>query len=212
MRQLLLEKLNWRYAVKKFDPTKKIPAEDWKVLEESLRLSPSSFGLQPWKFFVIQDQALKDKLKAASWNQSQVSDCSHLVVILFKEKMDLEHIEKYAEKMSQVRGVPLESLDKMKASAVKTLIEGPRSKAIQQWAEKQTYIAMGMITAAAAVLGIDTCPMEGLEPDEYNKILGVEGTGWRCVTAIACGYRHPEDKYQFAKKVRFDRKDIFTDF
>jgi nitroreductase len=212
MRQIMLEQLSWRYAVKKFDPGKKISDKDWKVLEESLRLSPSSYNLQPWKFFVVQDQSVKEKLRVASWNQSQVTDCSHLVVLIHKTKMDLEHIEKYLKSVGTIRGLDQVTLEKMKASMVNDLIKGVRASVIDHWAERQTYIAMGMITAVAAAMKIDTCPMEGLNPHEYDKILGVEGSGWKTVAAIGCGYRHPEDKFQLFKKVRFDRDDVFKYF
>ncbi len=210
MRRFILEKLNWRYAVKKFDPTKKISDTDWKAIEESLRLSPSSYGLQPWKFFVVTDVGVKQKLRAASWNQSQVTDCSHFVILAYKEKMDIPHIDKYIKKMADVRGLTVESLEKVKASAVKDLITGPRQETIEHWAEKQTYIVMGMSIATAAYMSIDACPMEGIDPKEYNKILGLEGSGWTTGTAIAFGYRHPEDRFAAFKKVRFDHDDVFT--
>lgn len=209
MRHFILEKLNWRYAVKKFDPTKKISGADWKVIEECLRLSPSSYGLQPWKFFVVQNPEVRAKLRTVSWNQSQVTDCSHFVVLTYKEKMDVEHIDKYIQNMADTRGLTVESLEKVKASAVKDLITGPRQETIEHWAEKQTYIAMGVSLSTAAYLNIDACPMEGIDPHQYNKILGLEGTGWTTGTAIAFGYRHPEDRFAEFKKVRFDHNDIF---
>ena len=208
MQNTLIEKLNWRYAVKKFDATKKIKDSDWKTLEETLRLTPSSYGLQPWQFWVVQDPAVREKLKAASWNQTQVVDCSHFVVLVYKPKMDEAHIQHYLNKIISVRGGSLEALDGYKKAMVGDLVHGPRSSVISHWAERQTYIAMGMLMESAALMDIDTCPMEGLVPAEYNKILKLDGTTWSAVAAVACGYRSPEDGLQKMKKVRFDHNEI----
>ena len=209
MQKTLLEKLNWRYAVKKFDSTKKIKDSDWKILEESLRLAPSSYGLQPWQFWIVQNPKVREELKAASWNQSQVTDCSHFVVLVYKPKMDEAHIQKYLQKIASVRGVSLESMSGYKLGMVNDLIKGPRAEVISHWAEKQTYIAMGMLMESAALLDIDTCPLEGLVPAEYNKILKLENTGWNAVAAVACGYRSADDKFQHNAKVRFDHNEVF---
>lgn len=211
MQNLILEKLNWRYAVKKFDPSKKISESDWHVLTESLRLSPSSFGLQPWQFIVVKNPEVRKQLKAASWNQSQVEDCSHYVVLAYKKKLDEAHIQKHVEQMAKLRHSPIENFDGYKKSAINTLILGERSKTIDVWASRQLYLAIGFIMSAAAMLGIDTCPMEGLDPLAYDKILSLEGTGWTTGLAIACGYRSAEDKYQNMAKVRFDEKEVFKE-
>lgn len=205
-----MDKLNWRYSVKRFDPSRKISDENWKVLEEALRLSPSSYGVQPWKFILVKDAALRDQLKAASWNQSQVSECSHFLVFLYKHKMDLEHVQKYVDKVATVRGLPVENLAGMKNAIVRDIISGPRSQEIHFWAQRQCYIAMGILMQSAAILEIDTCPMEGLDPQKYDHLLGLENGDWKTVAAVACGYRSPGDQFQFNKKVRFDYEDIFS--
>jgi nitroreductase len=204
----LIEALNWRYAVKKFDPTKKISDEDWATLTESLRLTPSSYGLQPWKFIVVKTPELRAQLKAQSWNQSQVEDASHYVVITYKEKMDSAHIEKYLKSISEQRGVPLESLKGFGEVMMGDLVTGPRASVIDHWAQRQSYIAMGFLILTAALLKIDSCPMEGLIPTEYDKLLGLEGTGYKTVAAVALGYRHPDDRYQQSKKVRFPANEV----
>ena len=200
--------IDWRYAVKKFDPTKKVSEADWKILEEAMVKSPSSYGLQPWKFIVIQDQGLKDKLRPLSWNQSQVSDCSHYVVMLYKKKMDIAHIDKHIHRMAEVRGVSLESLAGFKNSVVGDLINGPRSEVIGAWAQRQVYIAMGFMMTAAALLKIDTCPMEGINPAEYDKVLGLENSEWGTLVTVAVGYRDAEDRFGKLTKVRFPTKDV----
>lgn len=208
MNETLQQALQWRYAVKKFDAQKKVSDKDWQVLENSLVLAPSSYGLQPWKFLVVQNPELRTKLREVSWGQSQVTDCSHYVVLTYKKKMDEAHIQKYVDKIASVRGVSLASLDGYKNMMIGDVVKGPRAQIIEWWAQKQTYIAMGFLMEAAALLKIDACPMEGLEPKSYDKILNLENSEWATVAAVAVGYRHPEDALQKAAKVRFDNKDV----
>lgn len=206
--EILFGQLNWRYACKKFDTSKKIREADWNVLAESLRLSPSSYGLQPWKFIVVQNPDLRKQLIAHSWGQTPVTDCSHFVVFATKEKMDEAHITKFIQQTAKTRGADPATLDGYKNMMIGDVVKGPRSAVINFWAQRQAYIAMGFLMNTAALMEIDTLPMEGLNPDEYDKILGLVGSGWKTVAAVACGYRSEEDKYQHAKKVRFDLKDV----
>lgn len=205
----IFEQLNWRYACKKFDATKKIRESDWNILSESLRLSASSYGLQPWKFVVVQDPEIRKQLFEVSWKQSPVIDCSHFVVLTYKEKMDENHIQKFINQMAKTREIEAASLEGFKNMMVQDLVKGPRSETIEWWAQRQTYIAMGSLLTTAAMMEIDTLPMEGLDPAAYDKILKLEGSGWKTVAAIACGYRTSDDKYQTLKKVRFDSNDVF---
>jgi nitroreductase len=208
MNETLQQALEWRYAAKKFDPTKKVSDKDWKTLESSLVMSPSSYGLQPWKFLVVQNPQLRQQLKEVSWGQSQVTDCSHYVVLTYKKKMDQDHIQKYINRMAEVRNIPVTSLDGFKKVMIGDVVTGPRAEVIEWWAQRQTYIAMGFLMEAAALLKVDTCPMEGLDPLAYDKILKLEGTGWATIAAVAVGFRHEEDVLQKAKKVRFEKKDL----
>ncbi len=208
IQNLISKSLTWRYAVKKFDSTKIISDSDLQILFDSLVLSPSSYGTQPWKFLVIENKNLREKLKSVSWNQSQVVDASHFIVFLYKEKMDKTHIEKYAKRISEVRGVSLDSLDGFKKMLIQDLVEGPRSNTIEVWAQRQAYIAMGFLMEAAALLKIDSCPMEGLEADKYDEILNLKNTGWKTIAAMPLGYRHSDDKYQNIAKVRFQQNDV----
>lgn len=204
----LLEQLTWRYATKKFDPAKKVSAADWAVLEEALVLTASSYGLQPWKFIVVTDPALKAKLRPASWNQSQVEDCSHLVVFTAQTDVTEADVDRFVARIAEVRGVTEESLAGYKGYMVGDLVKGPRHAIIHEWAARQTYIAMGNLLTSAALLGIDTCPFEGIEPAKYDEILGLKGTGYATVAACPVGYRSNDDKYASAPKVRFETKDI----
>jgi nitroreductase len=206
--QELIEVLNWRYATKKFDAAKKISAETWKALEQSLVLAPSSYGLQPWKFIVVENPALREQLKAASWNQTQVTDASHFIVFTTKEKISEDDVHEFMNLNASTRGMPAEALKGYADMIIGDLVRGPRSAMIHSWAQRQSYIAMGFLMESAALLQVDTCAMEGLDPAAYDKILGLEGSGYKTVAAMAVGYRHAEDKYASAKKVRFPAERV----
>lgn len=207
--EILHKQLNWRYACKKFDSTKLIREADWNILTESLRLSASSYGLQPWKFIVVQNPELRKKLQELSWGQTPVTEASHFVVLTYKEKMDEAHIDRFIAETAKARGVEAQSLEGYKNMMMSDLVKGPRSEIINWWAQRQVYIAMGSLLTTAAMMEIDTLPMEGLDPAGYDKVLGLEGSGWKTVAAVACGYRAADDKYQSAKKVRFAANDVF---
>jgi nitroreductase len=204
----LLDALQWRYATKKFDATKKISAVDWTALEQALILTPSSYGLQPWKFVVVTDPALKAKLRPASWNQSQIEDASHLVVFLAKEDITEADVDGFIARVAEVRGVTPESLSGYKGFMMGDLVNGARHAVIGEWAARQAYIALGNFMTSAALLGIDTCPIEGLEPAKYDEILGLKGTGYSTLAACPAGYRSADDKYASVPKVRFEAADL----
>lgn len=206
--EVLVHQLNWRYACKKFNPAKKISDADWNVLAESLRLSASSYGLQPWKFIVVQNPELRKKLQEKAWGQTPVSEASHFVVLAYKEKIEEKDIQKFLDQTAKTRGLDATSLDGYKNMMIGDLVKGPRAEVINWWAQRQTYIAMGTLLTTAALMEIDTLPMEGLDPAAFDQILELEGSGFKTVAAIACGYRAEDDKYQHAKKVRFDLKDV----
>ena len=204
----LVAQLNWRYATKKFDATKKIPAGTWAALEHALLLTPSSFGLQPWKFIVITDAAVKQKLVPVSWNQTQPADCSHHVVFAVRKALEEKDVDRFLDSIVATRGGAKESLkgygDMMTGFAGKAAKEGW----LREWAVRQVYIALGNFMTCAAVLGVDTCPMEGIEPANYDKILGLDGTEFETVVACAAGYRAADDKYAQLAKVRFPASEI----
>ncbi len=196
----LLEALHWRYATKVFDPNQIIPADTWQVLEQSLVLTPSSFGLQPWKFLVIQDKSLRESLVPHTWNQRQVADASHLVVMAVKMQLAVDDIDALIGRIIEVRGGTPEALagyHRMMAGAMKS---GFMS---EHWAKSQAYIALGQLMTSAALLGLDTCPMEGFVVDRYDEILGLKARG--LTTAVLCpvGYRSSEDRYATLPKVRY---------
>lgn len=206
--QQLVEALNWRYATKKFDPTRQIAASDWHALEQALILSPSSIGLQPWKFFVVTDAAVKEDLQAASYRQAQASECSHLVAFAARRDLDAAHVDRHIARMAEVNGVTVESLEKFRVMTLRNLDKARAAGTLDAWQEHQIYIALGQFMASAAVLGIDTCPMEGIESAKYDDVLGLAGTNYTTVVACAAGYRLPGDKYATMKKVRFKPEDV----
>jgi len=204
----LLTALNWRYATKKFDPTKQIPAETWAALEQALVLSPSSFGIQPWNFLVVTNPAVREKLVPVSWGQTQPTDASHFVVFAVRKDLPEAHIDRYVARTAELRGSTPEALAPFRKMMMGSL-EGARTKGfLDTWQTHQVYIALGQFMASAAVLGVDTCPMEGLEPAKYDEILGLAGTGFATVVACAAGYRAGDDKYASLPKVRFPVAEV----
>jgi len=206
--ETLLECLNWRYATKKFDPNMIVPESTWQALKESLVLTPSSYGIQPWKFWVITNPELKEKLKPLSWNQSQVTDCSHFVVFTIQKNLTASDIDRYIKRIAELRGVSIESMVEYRNLMINDVIYGARSLIVNEWATRQTYIALGNFMTSAALLGVDTCPMEGLEPANYDRVLGLSGKGYATVVACAAGYRAIDDKYAELAKVRFPMSEV----
>lgn len=208
--QELLDVQSWRYATKKFDASKRIPADLWAALEEALVLSPSSYGMQPWKFIVVTDPALKRQLRPVSWNQSQIEDCSHLVVFLAKQRITEADVDRFVNRTAQVREQDTASLAGYRDFMMGDLVKGPRAAVIDQWAARQAYIALGNFMTSAALLGVDTCPLEGLDPSAYDRILGVEGSGYHTVCACPAGYRSIDDGYAARPKVRFPVEEVIV--
>ncbi|MFC7772287.1 NAD(P)H-dependent oxidoreductase [Flavobacterium sp. GCM10027622] len=203
-----IENQNWRYATKKFDATKKISTEDLETLKEAIRLSTSSYGLQPYKVFIIEDPATREALKPASWNQSQITEASQLVVFANYTKLDETLIDNYIERISKTREIPTDAIqgygDFMKS---KILGLTPEQQAV--WTSKQTYLALGNLINAAAELKIDATPMEGFEPEKYNEILQLNDLNLNASLVATIGYRHEEDVNQHVKKVRKSKEELF---
>ena len=206
--QELLAAQRWRYATKCFDPARRIPADQWQALEDTLVLTPSSYGLQPWKFLVIQDQALRQQLRPHSWNQSQITDCSHLVVLLAKRTITPADADRFVASIAAARGQELSALDAYRQMIQVDLIEGPRAAEIERWTSNQLYIALGNLMTSAALLGIDTCAIEGFSPADYDRILDLEGSDYRSRVVCACGYRSADDKYAGLAKVRYSASEL----
>lgn len=204
-----LNNLNWRYATKKFDITKKISEKELEPLLEAARLSASSYGLQPYSVYVITDKKIREQLKTAAWGQTQITDASHIIILANRTNFGEELVDDYLENVARVRELPADALkgygDLMK-SKLGTLSEQEK----KTWTAKQAYIALGNLLSAAADLKLDTCPMEGFEAESFNKILGLQEKGLNAAVVLAVGYRSKEDKTQYYRKVRKSKKELFT--
>jgi len=206
----LLSALGWRYAVKRFDPAQRVSDELWSALEASLVLTPSSMGLQPWRFIVVTDSPMKAQLALAAYGQAQVVDCSHFVVMAVRRDLGDDHVDGHIARMSEVRGITVESLAKFRAMAMGNLDRARTERRLDEWQAQQVYIALGALMTSAALLGVDTCPMEGFNPAEVDEILGLTGTDFGSVVCCAAGYRSADDKYAATPKVRFPPEELFT--
>jgi len=199
----LLQALHRRYATKTFDAHRKIPAATWATMQESLVLSASSFGLQPYQFIVVNDPATRANLMPHAWNQRQVVDASHFIVFAARTAMTEAEIDRFLDRMVEVRGGSREALAGYRQMMMGSLLGNEASAHIPHWAARQAYIALGNLLTCAAVLGVDACPMEGFVPAEFDKLLGLTAQGYAAVVCCALGYRSAGDKYAAAPKVRF---------
>ena len=206
--ETIVQQLQWRYATKVFDPSRTIAPTDWQTLEQALVLTPSSYGLQPWKFIVITDHATRERLVLVSWNQRQVADCSHFVVFAIQKHIGPAEIDALIASTASARGIPPEALSGYRGMMIRDLVQGPRAAQIETWASRQAYIALGNFMTVAALLGIDTCPMEGFEPVAYDHLLELGPRGLTTSVACAAGYRAAGDKYATLAKVRYPTNDV----
>ena len=204
----LINSLNWRYATKKFNPAKKINAEDLALIKEAIRLSASSYGLQLYKVLVIEDPEIREQLKPASWGQSQITDASHLFVFCNYAQVSDQHIDDYLDLKAETQGLDREGL-KDYGNMMKGSMTGLSDAQKAQWTAKQTYIALGNLLAVCSLMRIDACPMEGFEPAKYNEILGLTEKGLNASVIATVGYRSEEDQTQFLKKVRKPEDSLF---
>jgi len=200
--QELLQQLHWRYATKKFDPNRKIPADKWAILAEAVSLAPSSYGLQPWRPFVILDPEVRQRLRPVAHNQPQITDASHLVVFAAKLKISEPDVAELIERVAQQRKLPKEKLAQYRDNIIGDVVNGPRAKLAADWSARQAYLGLGVLLSSAAQLGIDACPMEGFDPSKFDEILGLPGQGYSAVVLCTLGYRDANDPYAALAKVR----------
>lgn len=203
-----IKNANWRYATKKFDATKKVSKEDLETLKEAIRLSASSYGLQPYKVLIVDNPELRTQLQPAAWGQSQIVDASQLLVFANIVNFGDTEIDALIKNITETRGIPLDAMqgygDFMK-SKISTLPAEKRNI----WTAKQTYLAMGNLLNAAAELNIDVTPMEGFEPEKVNDILGLDKLGLNASLIATIGFRHEEDATQNYVKVRKSNEELF---
>ena len=201
----LLQVLNARYAAKNFDSSRKIDDATWQTLEEALRLSPSSFGLQPWRFIVVTDPALREELLPHAWNQPQIVSCSHLVVFCARRELDGDDVQKLMHATADARGLAATDLHGY-ASMIGGAISNLSPEDLLNWNKRQVYLALDQFLISCALLGVDACPMEGFVGAKFDEILGLSDV---TTTVIAtAGYRAPDDKYANLAKVRYPTEDV----
>jgi len=203
----LLEQLNKKYATKKFDASKKISSKDISTLQEAIRLSASSYGLQAYKVIVVENDAIRKQLRAVAWDQPQITDASQLLVFAYESNFDETGVDRFVQNIAETRNIDASSLsgysDMMKGS-----LKRPKEE-LHNWLARQPYIALGFGLVAAAELNIDSCPMEGFDPEQFDEILGLKAKGLKSVVLLAVGYRSSEDGYQHLAKVRRSKEELF---
>ena len=203
----IIEALNWRYATKEFDPSKKISDKDLDVITESLRLTASSFGLQPWKFLIISNQDVKNSLLEHSWGQKQVIDCSHHIVFCHPSNFTDENVDFFLQDTAKSRGQTLEELEGY-GKIMKGFLSHQDETQKRIWMKDQVYIALGNLLTTCALMNIDACPMEGINQAKYNEVLGLSDKGLMSAVACPIGYRNNSDKYATSPKVRFAKSEV----
>jgi len=202
----VLQQLQWRYATKRFDATRTIDDATWATLEQSLVLAPSSFGLQPWKFLVVDDPALRQALRAASWNQPQVTDASRYVVFAGQRTTTVDDVDRFLRRQCDVRGQTFESLARYR-QVLAGFVETHAGNAAS-WNARQVYIALGQFMTAAAMLGVDTCALEGIDVTAHDRLLGLDGSRFTTLCTCAVGYRNADDRNATAAKVRYPASEV----
>tara|TARA_B100002049_G_scaffold230746_1_gene207888 strand:+ start:126 stop:758 length:633 start_codon:yes stop_codon:yes gene_type:complete len=205
----IIESLKWRYATKKFDATKKISKKNLETLLEGVQLSASSYGLQPYQIFVIEDSEIREKLKSAAWNQTQLTDASQVVVFANHKSLDEAYVDNYIKNIAETRDMKVEDLQGMADMIKNSTLQMP-AEMQNEWAQKQCYLALGFLLNTAAELKIDVCPMEGFSAEEFDTILGLQEKGLHTAVIACIGYRSEEDEYQHAAKVRKSTEDLFN--
>lgn len=197
----LLDALNWRYAVRRFAQAR-IGEEELQRLLKATRMSASSYGLQPYRLIAVESGEVRRSLLPHSMGQEKVVECSHLIVFAAQVDVGEQTVDRYIERVAEVRGVPLSELQRMSANIKGALANKTRQQRLE-WAHRQAYIALGNLLTSAATMGIDTCPMEGFEPEGYDRVLGLAGRGLTTSVICTIGRRHAEDDSAHQKKVRF---------
>jgi nitroreductase len=203
----IIEKLGWRYATKKFNAGMNLSDSKMDVLKQAIQFAPTSYGLQPFQVVFVKNPEIREKLKSASWGQSQITDSSVLAVFTRKKDVNESEVDSFIENIVNTRGVPKEMLaqyEAMMKGTINSLDENQKSS----WIDKQIYIALGFLLNTAAVIDVDTCPMEGFDRAQYDEILGLTDT--TSVVVCALGYRDETDDYQNYKKVRKSQDDLFV--
>jgi nitroreductase len=196
-----IEQLKWRYATKKFNPSKKLSKAKLTILLEAFNLTATSFGLQTLKLVVVENKTLREPLVAATYNQQQVLQASHLLIICIQDNIKSTDIINYYNNIKHIRNTP-ETILKPYREDLKNMMQNMSVTERQQWSTNQAYIALGNLMTVCAIEGIDSCPMEGFIATEYDKLLKLNQKGLKSVLLLPVGYRADDDLFSTLKKVR----------
>lgn len=205
---LLLDKLNWRYATKKFDSTKKLSAEQLNYLLDAVLLAPSSAGLQAYKVLVVEDAETRLKLREAANGQPQLTDASQVFIFAAETNLDEAYVTNYIDRIAAVRGMDRSHLEAFEHNIKNSVNRMTEDQKII-WNQKQTYIALGVLLTAAAEQGIDACPMEGFQAGKFDEILGLKALGLTTAVIAPVGFRAADDAFSTAAKVRRPKEELF---
>lgn len=203
--------LKWRYATKKFDNEKLLPPPKVEILKNAFNLTATSYGLQPIKLVVVQDKVLQEKLVNFSMNQKQIATASHVLILCIEKEINREFIEKYFNRVHKIRATPKEILGPFKDYLIGDFENKPVDE-IKLWSTNQAYLALGTLMTVCATEAIDACPMEGFEPENYDKLLGLEELNLQSVLVLPVGYRAEDDMFSEFKKVRRPLSDVIIEF
>lgn len=206
----MLDALRWRYATKKFDPLRKLSELQVDDLVEATRLSASSYGLQPYGFALVRDPEVRARLREVSYGQPQITDASHLMVFATRTNLSREHVDAYMQRVAETRQVQIGQLAGF-AQNIQAKIDAAGPEGATEWATRQLYIAVGFLLAAAAQMGVDSCPMEGFQIAGYDEILGLPEHGLSARVVVALGHRSEEDPLASMAKVRTSRTELFLE-
>jgi nitroreductase len=204
----IIDSLKWRYATKHFDAAKKVSDADIQTLQQSVSLAATSYGLQPFRVALITDPKVKEQLQAASFNQAQFTESSHIFVFANMLEVSDDYVDRFIKRFAETRGIPVDAIQGY-ADYIKGSLKGKGAAFINDWTRRQAYIALGTLMATAGELKIDTCPMEGFEPEKVNDILDLTEQGLSACVIATVGYRSEDDKTQYAAKVRLPLEELF---
>ncbi|WP_282135987.1 NAD(P)H-dependent oxidoreductase [Seonamhaeicola maritimus] len=199
----IIDKLKWRYATKKFDESRMLSNEKLNVLKEAFNLTATSFGLQTIKMVVIEDKKIRESLVEHSYNQKQVLEASHLLIICIQNEINEADVNNYYNNIKSIRNTPDEILDPYRLDLIK-MMKRKSNKEQQHWSKNQAYIALGNLMTVCAIENIDSCPMEGFVSKSYDQVLKLNEKGLNSVLLLPVGYRAEDDMFAGFKKVRMN--------
>lgn len=205
-----IENLQWRYAVKKFDEHKFLSEEQITTLKEAFNLTATCYGLQPVKMVVLKNKELQQQLVAHSWNQQQIVQASHVLVLCIPNEITSKDVESYFKLVKDIRNTPDEILNPFKEFLVNDIANKPK-EVLNSWMKNQAYIALGNLLTVCANEKIDSCPMEGFNPVKYNEILGLNKQGLNAVLVLPVGFRAEDDYMKDLKKVRKNTEEVIIE-